>query len=134
MATRQLYQLRDIRAQDLIGPVVAHKSMQPAIRMFEDVLQSKDTAPGQHPADYDLLFVGTQNDETGEITAGAPQIVATGKGWLEDQQRLATRAGPSALSQQAARPLASDIHYTDLADAAHNAVKSFQGTFDGDDR
>ena len=38
-----------------------------AIRMFADSVNKPDTPLAQHPEDYQLFFIGTRDDETGDL-------------------------------------------------------------------
>ena len=51
-----------------------------AIRMFNDEVNNHESPMFKHPEDYDLYFLGTWNDDTGEYTnAGMPEQLAIGK-------------------------------------------------------
>lgn len=86
----QLYQLFDTTAQCVAGPIILDKSQASVIRMFNALLGNKDILPGQYPEQFNLLFVGEQDDETGTITGTAqpPRIIATGSQWLEHQKTV----------------------------------------------
>lgn len=88
---RKLYVLFDRVARAVEGPIITFAHDGPAIRMFHDVLGSGQSSPGQHPADYDLLSVGDQDDQ-GMITPVIPVVVAMGSQWLETRNREAVRA------------------------------------------
>lgn len=80
----KLYQLFDKVAGSVVGPIMSHKREQPAIRIFHGWLQNKETGPGMHPHDFELLELGNQDEETGEISAER-RVVATGAAWADTQ-------------------------------------------------
>lgn len=83
-----LYQIRDRVAEMAIGPVLTAKRHPAAIRQFHSALADGRTSLSQHPADYELLYVGEQDEDTGAIYgAEKPVIVATGEAWVESQPR-----------------------------------------------
>lgn len=81
----RLYQLYDIEAQSPIGPIITEKRDAPAIRMFHDILNNKDTLPGKYPQHFELRHLADQDDETSALTAFIPRAIATGAAWLETQ-------------------------------------------------
>lgn len=100
MAKAKLFQLFDLNAGLVGGPIMIERHAGPAIRAFHHLLaNSKDSTPGQYPDDFQLIHIGEQDDETGEITARPPEVVATGKAWREGQE------GTAASGSQRAAPL-----------------------------
>jgi hypothetical protein len=88
----RLYQVYDLTAQSCAGPLMKYLRDGPAIRDFHSVLGMKDTQPGRYPEQFHLLCVGTQDDETGEVSSLTPdtrEIVETGAAWFEQQSRQA---------------------------------------------
>lgn len=79
-----LYQIRDLVADSVVGLVISEKGAAPAIRSFYQLLGNRDTQPGMFPADYVLLFLGTQNQSSGELypCPSGPSVAATGSSWL----------------------------------------------------
>lgn len=87
MNTTRLYQIYDLKAEKAAGPIMSQGRDGPAIRSFLAILGQPDTLPGQYPQDFELRYLGTQDEETGVIAAALPpQVVATGAGWLETQR------------------------------------------------
>lgn len=87
MSMKRLYQVYDKRAGSIAGPIMAERIDAPAIRTFFDILKNPQTLPGQHPADFDLLCVGTQDDETATIDAWTrPDVIVTGEQWKRAQE------------------------------------------------
>lgn len=85
MGTHQLYQMYDLAAETIAGPIIPSTRDAAVIRQFVDVLADKKTTPGQYPQDYVLLLLGAQNIETGELlTLNKPRTIYTGKQWLKD--------------------------------------------------
>lgn len=89
--TTRLYQMYDLTAQATSGPIISEKRDGPAIRAFSAVLANKETLPGQYPDQFELRLVGIQDEETGQIDAGIPYTVATGRQWNETQLAPETR-------------------------------------------
>lgn len=85
MAKTNLYQAYDKVAQLTFGPIIAQKRDAAAVRIFTDALSNAKTDLAQHPGDYELLQLGEQDEETGQIEAIAPRVVATGAQWAAAQ-------------------------------------------------
>lgn len=63
-----LYALRDNKV-GTFNPPVKIQNDAAAIRMFGDMVQrDTDSIVGQHPEDFSLWFVGTFDDESGELS------------------------------------------------------------------
>lgn len=45
-----------------------------AIRLFADSIKDEKTPLSKHPEDYQLFYIGTRNDETGELES-KPQFL-----------------------------------------------------------
>lgn len=101
----KLYMVRDIVGGQVIKPIIIVKHEAAAVRIFTDAMKDERTDLFQHPADYELLYLGEQNDDTGEIAGlERPRAILTGR-----QYTLAT-ATPTADAVDAsgaadARPL-----------------------------
>lgn len=101
----QMYQLFDLTAQCVAGPIILDKSAASVIRMFNGVLANKDILPGQYPEQFTMLLVGQQDDETGAIEASdPPQTIATGQQWLETQNRGEQVSAPAVVLRSPDRP------------------------------
>src|SRR5690348_14745927 len=87
-----LYQMFDTRAMQPLGPIFGVRAEGAAIRNFTDVLAQPDTLPGQHPEDFVLLHLGTQNDETGALTPAEPRPAFHGRTWQEMRQAATSAA------------------------------------------
>lgn len=88
MRNTNLYQVMDNKAANVMGPVMNTPADAVAIRHFTDALRDNKSMLGQHPEDFDLLCLGSQEETTGEITPyiGGPRVVLTGKAWAEVQR------------------------------------------------
>lgn len=94
MRTRRLYQLYDLSAECVAGPLVIELRDNPAIRTFNTLLEDSNTMPGRYPDHYELRLVGIQDEETGTITAVVPlQTIATGAAWLAHRREERDSAG-----------------------------------------
>lgn len=81
----KLYQVLDKQAACVVGPIISVRHMAQAIRLFNDTLATEGTTLNQHPDDYDLMYVGEQDDETGALAPSQTQIVHTGTAWKASQ-------------------------------------------------
>lgn len=92
---QKLYQMFDRVSRAVDGPIILYRADGPAIRSFYQVLANAQTLPGQHPADFDLICIGEQEDDGTIIPIVPPVAVALGAAWVETQQRSAAAAAPS---------------------------------------
>lgn len=84
--TTRLYQVLDLVAQQVAGPIINARHAAVATRIFHDTLKNEDTSLHEHPDDYALVELGVQEDATGAITPHLPpQIVTTGAIWKAAQ-------------------------------------------------
>lgn len=95
MRLTNLYQIFDIEAHKTAGAIFPEYTHAPAIRAFHQLFQQKNTIPADYPEHFVLRQVGTQDEETGEITPIEPNTVATGAGWIEHQRLYAQRYNPA---------------------------------------
>lgn len=80
MARRLLFQVRDNVAQCVTGPIFGEAREAAAVRAFTDLVNGQAGVIAEHPADYDLLLVGVQDDESGVIDAGrGVELIVSGK-------------------------------------------------------
>ncbi|WNK14161.1 MAG: nonstructural protein [Microvirus sp.] len=86
---KNIYTVRDNVSQELVGGLIMEPSDPPAMRAFYDALRTKNSLLAEHPADFDLLKIGTIDTTTGELEADNVLTIATGNGWLEIQKGLA---------------------------------------------
>lgn len=82
MPEKQLYQLYDRKAQLTAGPIMAAHRAAPIVRAFHELLGDKTSEPGKYPEDFDILHIGSQDEETGKITPiEKPEAIAMGSQW-----------------------------------------------------
>lgn len=84
---KTIYAIRDRIANDLAGyyPLATFRTDGQAVRYFADSAALDKSAIGQHPTDYELVKLGTVEDD-GTITALArPTIVITGDALIATQ-------------------------------------------------
>lgn len=69
------------RAADTFGRPFFVAALGAAIRAFSDEVnrESADNAIFHHPEDFDLYEVGSFDDDTGDLVAVQPRMVAVGK-------------------------------------------------------
>lgn len=80
-----LYQVYDANAKIVVGPIMRTANAIPAIRAFYKALGDDKSDLNVAPADFQLIKLGAQDEETGEINSEI-QTVATGAGWLAQQR------------------------------------------------
>lgn len=83
MKKHGLYVILDTRANDILGSqhaIAIHKHEATAVRMFADAASHPNSLIKQHPEDFDLVRIGTLDDETWELTP-EKTIVLTGSSW-----------------------------------------------------
>lgn len=94
MAMNNLYQLYDLVAQSTAGPIVQHTRHGSAVRQFHELLKDQTTTPGKYPEQFDLLWIGEQDNESAEITSRQPTPAARGADWkyhsLKQEQEATT--------------------------------------------
>lgn len=84
--TMDLYQVYDASAKIVVGPIMRTHNAVPAIRAFYKALADDKSDLNVAPADFHLIKLGAQDEETGIINSEV-QTVATGAGWLAQQQK-----------------------------------------------
>ena len=90
MRLLNLYQLYDLKAEKVTGPIMSESKDAVAIRTFHNILRDKRTEPGQYPEDFQLLYLGYQDEESGIIgTVKTPTVITTGLGWVTDERERA---------------------------------------------
>lgn len=82
-----IYAIRDRIANDLAGtfPLVVMRTDGQAVRYFSDSLATPNSALGAHPQDYELIKLGTVNDD-GTILAQKPEVIITGTALTATQE------------------------------------------------
>lgn len=88
---RRMYQLRDVVAGCLVGPILLERNDAPAVRSFYMAFEDPKSTLGQHPEDYELLCLGEYDDEVG-VTEPGVALIATGIDWVKLQARKAEDA------------------------------------------
>lgn len=81
---RHIYALYDNVAQAIVGGLILHYHDAPAIRNYSDIANIPGSTVGEHPGDYDLLDLGTLNEDA-TITA-EKRTVLTGAAWVAAQK------------------------------------------------
>lgn len=110
MRTLNLYQIRDLVSHTMLGEIMATYHEAAAIRSFTDILKNPKSILHSHPDDYDLIFLGYQDEESGTLDPlTTPQIILTGKAWNAAQAPLISADGNSRLGD-GERPLMSTIN------------------------
>lgn len=79
--TKNVYCIIDNKASAVVGGLHLFAHPAAAVRFFSDIASAPDTMVNRHPGDHDLYVVAVLDEETGEVTAQAPEIVLTGAAW-----------------------------------------------------
>jgi len=84
---KSLYMVYDLVAKTVLGGIIQESADPPAIRTFHDALANEQSLLAQHPADFNLILVGTLTD-SGTIFSppDGPATVATGSAWLSSKE------------------------------------------------
>lgn len=88
---KQIYAIRDRLAKDLVGMqmylLLVFRTDQQAARYFADAVNDKTSMLNKHPADYELVRVGSI-DEQGNIVPSDPfmNIIITGDALVAVQE------------------------------------------------
>lgn len=85
---KRLYIVYDTVAASIVGEILQALSDAPAIRAFHDALKTPNSLISQHPADFQLLYIGAIEDN-GDLLIDNRAVVATGAAWLESQKAAA---------------------------------------------
>lgn len=75
--------------------------------MFTDALKDTNTSLSKHPEDYELVFLGVQNEATGEISeTETATIVITGSQWaaMNENNNRAPATSPQTDAMTRQRP------------------------------
>lgn len=93
MAVKFLYQIRDRVAGVVTGPIFPEYRDGAAVRQFADLVYAPQGPIKEHPADYDLICVGLQDDESGRIECDPtmPRLVANGEDLIRSHDVVATQ-------------------------------------------
>lgn len=77
---KTVYAIRDRIANDLVGyyPLAVFRTDAQAVRYFGDSIAQEKSALGSHPHDYELLKLGTVDDDGTMTALGRPEVVITG--------------------------------------------------------
>lgn len=93
-----LYQIFDVVSGTTVGPIIPYNRDAAAIRAFQEIATSQGTQIQQHPRDFVLLLVGTQDTDTGAITPNdkAPTVIYGGDTMLAQLAEREKDTGDSA--------------------------------------
>lgn len=89
---RHIYTVYDTVARTVLPSLIIEQSDAPAIRAFHDALNAPNSLLAQHPADFNLILLGSLEDDGTIFPADAPVTLATGHAWLEQRKADATNA------------------------------------------
>lgn len=82
---KRMYQIYDIEAGLVSGPIFLEANDKPAIRNFNAIFKIEGSMPHQFPEHFELRCLGVQDEETGKIAVHDPHIsVADGYDWIRN--------------------------------------------------
>lgn len=82
----QIFAIRDIKANQIVGGLHIFKHQAVAVRFFGDIASNPETMINRHIDDHELIVLGTYDEDTLTINALlAPFVVIAGFAWLASQ-------------------------------------------------
>lgn len=81
---RYIIALEDTLAGDITGVIQIFPHPAPAIRFFGDIASHPESNVGRHIEDYQLVSLGTLNDDN--TVTPDKQVIITGSQWRASQQ------------------------------------------------
>lgn len=81
MNGKGLYMVYDLLAGCVIGQIVQAATDAAATRDFHEALSNKESTLARHPADYNLIFIGTLGEDGELDTDSNKRTVAQGAAW-----------------------------------------------------
>jgi len=83
---KNIYAIRDLTAGVQIGGLFLHPHHAPAVRFFGDIASDPQTMIARHPAEHDLVCIGTFDEESCMLAPySRPEVVITGAAWKAAQ-------------------------------------------------
>lgn len=83
---RYLIAIVDLKANDIVGPIVPTHRKEAASRMFGDVITHPQSQVGKHVADHILVSLGTLDTTTDKwLFEPHTEVIITGEQWLAAQ-------------------------------------------------
>lgn len=87
---KSIYAIRDRVAQELIGLrmylLMCFRTDEEAARYFADAINDTTSILNKHPADYELLRLGSIDDQGTIAISAQPQVIITGDTVIALQQ------------------------------------------------
>lgn len=77
--------IRDLKAGAVVSGLMLCRHDAVAVRAFVDVLGNPETIVSKHPEDFDLVLVGTFDEESCELVGSPVTVVLTGGAWAAAQ-------------------------------------------------
>lgn len=82
-----IYAIRDLVANSLLGGLHLFRHPAPAVRFFGDIAADQQTMIARHPQDYDLIRIGALDEDTFVVTPlPIPEVIITGAAYVAAQQ------------------------------------------------
>lgn len=83
---KRMYQIYDLEAGLVSGPIFLEHNDRPAARNFRTIFSHEGSMPNKFPEQFELRCLGVQDEETGHIEVHHPHItVDTGQHWAQEQ-------------------------------------------------
>lgn len=94
---KKIYAIYDNVAKQQTGPLFTQSADAAAIRLFSDGLADKTTTLGQHPQDYDLVYLGYLDEEDNNqgcrlniVASLCDEVILRGSQWLAMHEKNTT--------------------------------------------
>lgn len=81
---KRVYGVIDTLSDMLIGPLVLLPHDAPAVRLFTDLLNERETVVAKHPKDHALVCFGYLT-EANQLVGIEREVVLSGETWLATQ-------------------------------------------------
>lgn len=92
MSALKLYGVRDMKAAGYTFPPIAEATHGAAIRFFRDLVDDKSGPIGKHPEDYQLMYLGEFDQESGVLTPVDVMVLSQGSDFVAKAPKLVNEA------------------------------------------
>lgn len=83
---KHIYAIQDTRAETIVGGIHLFNHHAPAVRFFADIASDEQTMVARHIGDHQLLYLGTVEEESGQLHGNSePIVIITGAAWKAAQ-------------------------------------------------
>lgn len=83
---KNIYGIYDNVSRTLAGPLHIFPADAAAVRMFGDIASDPQTLIARHPQDFDLVRLGSLDEEGPNLVEQMPETILTGELWAATQK------------------------------------------------